>query len=174
MISIEQASNPVELDAVRGLMREFVDWHHERHATDLHLVKRYFDPQGFETELAGLPGKFAPPRGRLLLAMDGGKAAGCVALHDLGENVCEMKRLFVSPAFHGRGLGKALAMAVISEAKDLGYRRMRLDTGARQYEAQELYRRLGFRLINPYYDLDEEMANWLVFMERDLEVHGGI
>ena len=173
MITIEQAHSSAELDEVRSLMREFVAWHHDRHAVDLPLVKRYFDPEGFEAELADLPGKYAPPRGSLLLASDDGKVAGCVALHDLDENLCEMKRLFVRPAFHGRGLGKALAEAVIGIAREAGYRRMRLDTGARQHEAQALYQRLGFQPIDPYYDLDEEMANWLVFMELDLTANGG-
>lgn len=83
-----------------------------------------------------------------------------------------MKRLFFRPEFHGRGLEKALAEAVICNAQKAGYRRMRLDTGAMQHEVQALHRRIGFAPIVPYYDSDAEMANWLVFIEFDLRGSG--
>jgi putative acetyltransferase len=112
--------------------------------------------QGFEKELAGLPGDYAPPDGRLLLAYHDGdgiaaQPAGCIALHRLEPGICEMKRLYVRPEFRGRGIGRSLAEAVIREAAAIGYERMRLDTiAAKMAEAVELYRSLGFREIAPY------------------------
>jgi ribosomal protein S18 acetylase RimI-like enzyme len=109
--------------------------------------------QDFAAELAGLPGKYAPPMGALLLARgpDGG-ALGCVALRPIApQGCCEMKRLFLLPAARGMGLGKALAEAAIAEAKRLGYRELRLDTLPTMQTAQHLYEQLGFRRIAPYY-----------------------
>jgi GNAT superfamily N-acetyltransferase len=123
------------------------------------LIDRYFDPEAFDAELMALPGEFAPPNGRLLLAQEGEIAAGCAALHDLGDGACEMKRMFVHTEFHGKGVGRILAECVISEAKAIGYKVMRLDTGARQREAQELYRKFGFKPIEAYYDLPDDCGN---------------
>ncbi len=149
-------------------MRAFVAWHRERHAEDIELVERYFDQRAFDGELAGLPGKYARPRGRLLLAHLDGKPAGCVALRDLGDGRCEMKRMFVPETFRGRGVGRALAERIIAEGREAGYRAMRLDTSRRQNEAMRLYESCGFRRIPPYYDLAEDMRGWLVFFELAL------
>ena len=153
---------------VAALMRAFIEWHGERHAADRHIVESYFDPGAFAEELDNLPGKFAEPRGRLLVAEEDGRIAGCVALRDLGEGACEMKRMFLYPEFHGRGVGQLLGRAIIGEAKAIGYRKMLLDTGPQQREAQALYRKLGFKDIEPYYELSDELRNWLVFMELEL------
>lgn len=168
MTQISEAVTRDQLEAVRDLMRAFVDWQHQRHHQYRALLDSYFDPVKFEAELSKLPGEFAAPGGRLLLASIDGRVAGCIALRDLGDGVCEMKRLFIYPEFHGRGIGRLLAQRVIEDAADIGYRIIRLDTGPGQYEAQGLYKRLGFRFIEPYYELENDMRNWLVFMERAL------
>ena len=121
--------------------------------------------QGFEQELAGLPGAYARPSGRLLLAVDDGRPAGCVALRPLGADGCEMKRLYVRPEFRGRRVGRLLAERVIAEARAIGYPRMRLDTLPSMKEAIPLYRSLGFAEIGPYYANPVPGA---LFMERAL------
>ncbi|MFY9742141.1 MAG: GNAT family N-acetyltransferase [Candidatus Sulfotelmatobacter sp.] len=107
--------------------------------------------QNFDKELAGLPGDYAPPRGRLLLAQYEDQLAGCVALHPLEADVCEMKRLYLRPQFRGKGLGRALADRIIAEARQIGYRSMRLDTvEPMMKDAVAMYRKLGFKEIAPY------------------------
>jgi putative acetyltransferase len=107
--------------------------------------------QNFDQELAGLPGDYSPPGGRLLLAEFKGELAGCVALHKFDGDICEMKRLYLRPMFRGQGLGRILAEAIIAEARLIGYRRMRLDTvGPVMKDAVAMYRKLGFREIAPY------------------------
>ena len=107
--------------------------------------------QNFEQELAGLPGHYAPPDGRLLLAEYEAQLAGCVALHKWETGICEMKRLYLRPAFRGKGLGRALAETIIAEAREIGYQHMRLDTiEPIMKDAVEMYRKLGFQEIGPY------------------------
>jgi GNAT superfamily N-acetyltransferase len=168
VIAISEASTAAQLDDVRALMRAFVAWHRERHAENTALIERYFDEAEFEAELAGLPGKYGPPKGRLLIAYHDGRAAGCVALRDLGEGACEMKRMFVPEAFRGLGVGRALGERIIAEAREVGYRSMRLDTSKNQMEAMRLYERCGFRRIAPYYALPEDLRDWLIFFELSL------
>jgi len=107
--------------------------------------------QNFDQELAGLPGDYASPHGRLLLAEYEGQLAGCVALHKLEPEICEMKRLYLRAKFRDKGLGRALAETIIAEARAIGYRRMRLDTVEPvMKDAVAMYRRLGFKEIPPY------------------------
>jgi GNAT superfamily N-acetyltransferase len=107
--------------------------------------------QSFDKELAGLPGDYAPPEGRLLLVDYEGQLAGCVALHRLELHICEMKRLYLRPQFRGKGLGRALAERIITEARQIGYHRMRLDTVEPvMKDAVAMYRKLGFREVAPY------------------------
>jgi GNAT superfamily N-acetyltransferase len=168
MIEIFNAIDMTQLEQVRSLICEFVDWHRQRHLEDLELIDEYFDKKDFEEELASLPGKYSPPKGRLLLALYDGQPAGCVALREIDAQTCEMKRMFVYTQFHGKGLGRALAEKIINEARMIGYLSMKLDTSIRQVEAQGLYKNMGFRQIDPYYELPKKIENWLVFMELKL------
>jgi ribosomal protein S18 acetylase RimI-like enzyme len=122
--------------------------------------------QGFDDELAGLPGDYAPPSGALLLALDGKEVVGCVGLRRFDEGVCEMKRLYVRPVSHGKGIGRSLAVAAIDAAREIKYRSMRLDTVPRMTEAIALYRSLGFTTIPPYRHNPVEGA---VFLELKLD-----
>ena len=107
--------------------------------------------QNFDKELADLPGDYAPPEGRLLLAEFEGQLTACVALHKLDADICEMKRLYVRPQFRGKKLGRALADRIIAEARQIGYKRMRLDTvGPVMKDAVAMYRKLGFKEISAY------------------------
>ena len=139
---ITPVSLPTDLPALTSLFRAY--------AASLPIDLGY---QGFDGELAALPGKYAPPAGALLIARDAaGAALGCVAMRPLEADICEMKRLYVAPAGRGQGLGRALTLALIEAARTSGYREMRLDTLPTMTDAQKLYRALGFTEIAPYYD----------------------
>jgi putative acetyltransferase len=139
-LTLAQAESSAQIAQVRELFLEYVQ--------SLGFSLCF---QNFDRELAGLPGDYAPPEGRLLLASCDDEPAGCVALHRLSEGICEMKRLYLRPGFRGKGVGRALAESLIAEARSLGYRQMRLDTVEPVMKsAVQLYRRLGFAEIPPY------------------------
>lgn len=159
MIDIRPAGFPHDADAVRALFREYAD----SLGIDLGF-------QGFEAELAALPGKYAPPGGRLLLAWRDDEAVGCAALRPIDAQTCEMKRLYVRPAARGERLGRRLAERICEEARQAGYARIRLDTLPSMAPAQQLYRALGFRPIEPYVYNPVAGAR---FMELDLRHEAG-
>jgi carbonic anhydrase len=140
---IHTAAGPRDIADARMLFKEYAQWL----GVDLCF-------QGFADELAQLPGDYAAPKGRLFIARDAatGEAAGCVALRPLEGETCEMKRLYVRPAFRGTGLGATLAALVIGSAREAGYRRLVLDTLGHMQSAIGLYRKLGFTEIPPYYN----------------------
>ena len=152
---ISQAESAEQIEQARALFLEY--------AASLGFSLCF---QSFDKELAGLPGDYAPPEGRLLLAEHDGKLAGCVALHKIGDGICEMKRLYVRPEFRGKALGRALAERVIEEARALGYARMRLDTIVGKMDAAiAIYRALGFRQVPPY---RENPVAGAIYMELKL------
>src|SRR6185312_16301659 len=137
---LQQAESTEQIGAIRELFLEY--------ANSLNFSLCF---QSFENELSELPGDYAPPGGRLLLATRESQPAGCVALHKLDEEVCEMKRLYVRPQFRGKGLGRVLSERVVADAREIGYKRLRLDTVEPvMRDAVALYRKLGFREIAPY------------------------
>jgi GNAT superfamily N-acetyltransferase len=153
-MKICQAITPEQIALTHSLFAEYATWL----GVDLCF-------QGFAAELAGLPGAYAQPRGRLLLAFDGTEASGCVALRPLGDDVCEMKRLFVRSSFRGKGIGKLLGERIVQEARAIGYRMMRLDTLPSMHAAIGLYEGLGFVRCEAYY---ETPLAETVFMELRL------
>ena len=156
MVSIIQAETPEQIAEARGLFREYEKW--------LGMSLCF---QGFEAELATLPGKYAPPKGRLLLAFSDHELAGCIALRPLKEEgVCEMKRLFVRDGSRGQKVGVSLIERVISDAREVGYSKMRLDTHPpKMGKAVDLYGSHGFVEIPPYY---ENPHDDVLFMELTL------
>jgi ribosomal protein S18 acetylase RimI-like enzyme len=138
-LRVVQAVSKVEIERARSLFTEY----NESLDFDLGF-------QGFDSELASLPGEYSPPDGRLLLAYVGEAVSGCVGLRKFEGPICEMKRLYVRPEFRGMGVGKALAETVIREACAMGYEKMRLDTVPSMGKARLLYESLGFRKIPPY------------------------
>jgi putative acetyltransferase len=149
-VSIQPVSIAADLAHVRLLLEEY--------ASSLNFSLCF---QGFDRELAELPGAYGPPAGRLLLGRVERLVAGCVALRPIGDQVCEMKRLFVRPGFQGQGLGRRLALAVVEEGRAAGYATIKLDTVPSMAAAQRLYESLGFRDVPPYTENPIEGARYM-------------
>ena len=152
---IIQAETPDQIEDARRLFREYEAWL----GIDLCF-------QSFEEELKNLPGKYAAPTGRLLLAAADETTAGCIALRKIDDEICEMKRLYVRDDFRGLRLGRKLIERVIEEAKEIGYKKMRLDTlPAKMPRAVKLYESYGFQKIEPYCENPHKET---LFMEKEL------
>jgi putative acetyltransferase len=156
MLTIEEAYSADQVLQVRSLFEEY--------AAALGIDLSF---QGFEEELRTLPGGYARPQGRLLLARWNDEAAGCIGVRNIGTGVCEMKRLYVRPAFRALGVGRALVLRSISEAREAGYLAMRLDSLPFMGRALTLYRELGFHEIAPYRDNPIDGAVFLELQLRD-------
>lgn len=143
--TLRDANGPADMELIRTMFREYADW--------LQIDLCF---QGFDEELAGLPGKYAPPGGALLFAVAGGTEIGCVGFRATPEGDAEMKRLWVRPEGRGTGAGRLLAHRIVELARDAGYRRMVLDTFPdKMLAANALYDELGFVEIPAYYDNPE-------------------
>ena len=159
-MKLKQVESDSEVQEARTLFEEYSAW------LGVNLCF-----QNFEKELAELPGDYAPPNGRLLLAVENDQVAGCVALRKIGEGTGEMKRLYVRPEFRGRGLGRRLTEAIIQTAREVGYQQLRLDTlPGKMDQAIAMYRSLGFKNIERYYNNPYEEA---AYMELILDQEQG-
>ncbi|MBD3217647.1 MAG: GNAT family N-acetyltransferase [candidate division Zixibacteria bacterium] len=154
MLKLIYVETEEHINTIRKLFREYEDF------LGFHLCF-----QNFEEEMKTLPGKYAPPEGRLIIAEYDSEIAGCVAVKKIGEGVCEMKRLYVRPEFRGKKIGRKLAERIIEDAGAIGYDIMRLDTLERLKEAIALYRSMGFKETTAYvYNPIEDV----VYMELKL------
>ena len=154
MVQIKEARSKSLVSAARGLIMEY--------SASLGIDLSF---QNFEQEIAEFPSHYARPEGRVIVAVEGGKAVGVVALRRLSGEFCELKRMYVKPEFRGKGIGRLLAAKAIEEAREMGYSRMRLDTLSRLKEAVSLYGSLGFKEIGPY---RVNPNKGVVFMELNL------
>lgn len=155
VVVIKEAATAEDIDIVGSLFLEYERW--------LGLDLCF---QGFEDELRDLPGRYAPPRGRLYIASVGNEPVGCVAMRELASTICEMKRLFLRETARGHGIGNALIKLLIANAREIGYEKMRLDTyPPKMGKAVSLYEAHGFRPIDAYYD---NPYSGVLFMELTL------
>lgn len=161
-VRIVDATDDAAVERVRALFPSYA-------AEYVAAAVETFSIQGFEAEITGLPGKYVPPTGCLLLAIVGGESAGCVGLRDLGGRTCEMKRLYVPPTCRGRGIGRRLAEAVIRRAEDLGHFLMVLDTLPEMSEAIAFYQDLGFVHGQPHWNCRVERT---IYLRRPLRQGG--
>jgi len=139
MIKLVEANTKEFVEKAKELIREY--------AQSLEFDLGF---QDFDKEMENFPGQYAFPKGRLYVALDANQPIGCVALRELGQSICEMKRLYVKPYYRGQKVGKLLAEIVIKAAMDMGYNYMRLDTIPSMKQANMLYKALGFKKIAPY------------------------
>jgi carbonic anhydrase len=155
MVNIVQAQSNEHIETIRRLFLEY--------AGSLGIDLGF---QDFDNELAGLPGAYAPPDGRLYLAIEGTRPAGCSGIKKISTELCELKRLYVCPLFRGKGIGRHLVLAAVKDAREIGYKKMRLDSLPSMRRALDLYRSMGFKPIEPFYNNPVAGA---VFLELNLE-----
>jgi GNAT superfamily N-acetyltransferase len=167
MLQIAQAISATQCQEVRELLAEYIAWDStctRQLGLDVQTLLDFQYAAGAEE----IPGVYTPPDGCLLLAASVDASAGCAAFRKLDQDSCELKRLYVRPAFQGQRLGRRLAEALIAAARQVGYSTMRLETTAFMRAALELYAALGFKPCAPYYDIPEVFREITVFLELDL------
>lgn len=165
VISIIEAADADQLAQVAALLRDYLLWMRRRYRKHGDLIDAYFDEHEWQSELGDLAGHYGAPFGAIVLALVDGIPAGCVIIRGLEGDACEMKRLFVRPAFRGLGLARAMVRKLARLARARGYARMRLETGVLQTEALALYRSLGFKRVMPYHACPQ----WFIENGRFLE-----
>lgn len=166
-ISIRQAKPAEDVQVVKELFWEYLTWANDMNEREFGL--RLDIAKMLEADMADL-GKFMPPDGRLFLAQNDGFTTGCVCLKKLRQSIGEVKRLYVKPAFRGKGIGKMLVGILLEEARKIGYGIIRLDSTRYMVNAHDLYRSFGFQEIAPYPESEipkEYHAHW-IFMELSL------
>ncbi len=155
MLEIIHANTSQEIQTAKMLFKEYAEWL----GVDLGF-------QNFQEELDSIPGKYALPSGRLVIAKYDGDIAGCAAVRKLEDGVCEMKRLFVREKFRGKGIGEALAKRIVEDARKIGYKKMRLDTDEQKmFKAMAIYKSMGFMEIEAYY---HNPYDGVVYLELEL------
>ncbi len=166
-LQIVRAETAAQFEQVRELLSEYIAWDSQITSSlgfDANILLEYQYHQG----VIELPGEYAPPDGYLLLALYGMEAAGCGALKRFDERSCEIKRMYVRPAFRGKKIGKRLLETLIQEARESGYTHARIETVTFMKEAPALYYSLGFKDIEPYYEIPDEFKLITLFMELAL------
>lgn len=169
MIEVVVASTPEQIDDLRTLLHEYLGWALAID-TDAEDAPTF---SGVEEELATLPGVYAPPGGRLLLARSDGQPAGCVALKPVNATTGELKRMYVRPVFRGQGIGSRLVEALVESARAAGYRRVILDSHHTMTGAHRIYQAAGFEFVDPPEGFPESLVPVVVFMAMDLTRPGG-
>jgi ribosomal protein S18 acetylase RimI-like enzyme len=166
MLEIFEAHSAAHYRHVRRLMRELNEWDRESVVAlglDADAMAAFYYANDDD-----LPGPFAPPDGCLLLASDEGEPAGCAAFRRFDDRSCEMKRVYVSPTFRGRRVGRDLVAVLLAKAAEAGYATMRLETTTFMRDAVAMYEQFGFRRVEPYYEIPEIYKSMTIFMERRL------
>jgi len=172
MVTIAQVESPEQIQQAQELFTEYFAWLKTDVDTDVEDFDDVPSLAGYKEEIAGLPGKFAPPDGRLLLAQHEGKAAGCVAFYKFNDGVCEVKRMWLRPEFRGKKIGRLLMETLIEDARKLGYQSMILNTVDILTAAISLYESLGFVKTEPYYAPGELVLDYELFYKLDLSRKG--
>lgn len=165
---IHIATSESDYTAFGALVREYTEWCRARFAHEAWMMDLAFSHQSLDRELETLPARYGPPDGRTFLARRDGAVVGCGAYRRRTDEYCEMKRLFVPDRFRGLGIGRTLCDALITSAREEGFRLMRLDTAAQMREAVALYEAIGFRRCAPYNAYPERLMPHMVFMELAL------
>jgi putative acetyltransferase len=168
MMTFVQAETEEHIRHAQELFTEYVEWLRTDVDTVLEDINDVPAMSGYKDEIAGLPGKYAPPDGRLLLAYDEGRIAGCGCFYKYDEGVCEMKRVWVRPEFRGQKVGRLLVEMLIADARKADYTTMLLSTADKLKAALALYASLGFVETEPYYESPPEVLDYEIFLKLDL------